>query len=73
MEYPASVFATYSLYLWHYERLYLFYGKAEREEQFIITKFLIGLNESYANTRSQILLMNPLPSLNKKFHLVCLE
>lgn len=42
---------------------------AEREEQFIKMKFLMGLINSYANTRGQILLMNPLPLLNQNFHL----
>ncbi|KAL9457199.1 hypothetical protein AB3S75_006275 [Citrus x aurantiifolia] len=33
-------------------------------------KFLMGLNESYSVTRGQILLMDPLPNVNKSYSLV---
>ncbi|KAH9679435.1 retrotran gag 3 domain-containing protein [Citrus sinensis] len=33
-------------------------------------KFLMGLNESYSATRGQILLMDPLPNVNKSYSLV---
>lgn len=46
---------------------------AERDGQFITMKFFMGLNGSFTNIRSQILLMNHMPSLNQIFHLVCLE
>ena len=36
-------------------------------------KFLVGLNDSYASVRGQILLMEPLPSINKVFALVSQE
>ena len=35
-----------------------------------VLSFLMGLNESFAQVRSQILLMEPLPSINKVFALV---
>lgn len=38
------------------------------EEQ--ILQFLMGLDDYYSNVRSQILMMDPLPSLNKVFALV---
>ena len=36
-------------------------------------KFLVGLNDSYASVRGQILLMDPLPTINKVFSLVSQE
>ena len=36
-------------------------------------QFLMGLNESYSQTRSQILMMEPLPSISKVFSLVVQE
>jgi hypothetical protein len=38
-----------------------------------VMKFLVGLNDSYASIRGQILLMEPLPSINKVFALVSQE
>jgi hypothetical protein len=35
--------------------------------------FLMGLNESFSQVRGQILLMDPLPSINKVFSLVIQE
>lgn len=35
-----------------------------------LMNFLMGLNESYANTRAQLLLMDPPPSINRAFSLV---
>lgn len=42
----------------------------EYQQQKQIMQFLIGLNESYAQTREQILLLNPLPTLNKVYAMV---
>ena len=36
-------------------------------------QFLIGLNDSFANVRAQILMMEPLPAMNKVFSLVVQE
>uniref|UniRef100_A0A2N9I0J6 CCHC-type domain-containing protein n=1 Tax=Fagus sylvatica TaxID=28930 RepID=A0A2N9I0J6_FAGSY len=36
-------------------------------------KFLMGLNDSYGPTRSQILLMDPLPSVNRAYALILQE
>jgi hypothetical protein len=33
--------------------------------------FLRGLNESFDNVRSQIMMMTPLPALEKVFNLLC--
>jgi hypothetical protein len=38
-----------------------------------VMKFLVGLNDSYASVRGQILLMEPLPTINKVFALVSQE
>ncbi|KAL5557872.1 hypothetical protein UlMin_034083 [Ulmus minor] len=38
-----------------------------------VLQFLMGLNESYAQIRGQILLMEPLPAINKVFSLVIQE
>ena len=38
-----------------------------------VMKFLVGLNDSYASVRGQILLMVPLPTINKVFALVSQE
>uniref|UniRef100_A0A2N9F6C1 Retrotransposon Copia-like N-terminal domain-containing protein n=1 Tax=Fagus sylvatica TaxID=28930 RepID=A0A2N9F6C1_FAGSY len=38
-----------------------------------VMKFLVGLNDSYASIRGQILLMEPLPTINKVFALVSQE
>jgi hypothetical protein len=38
-----------------------------------IFQFLMGLNDSYSNIRGQILLIDPLPSINKVFSLVVQE
>ncbi|KAB5520101.1 hypothetical protein DKX38_024420 [Salix brachista] len=35
-----------------------------------VYQFLMGLNESYSHVRGQILLMDPLPSINKVFSLI---
>ncbi|XP_061363221.1 uncharacterized protein LOC133306856 [Gastrolobium bilobum] len=43
------------------------------QEQNSSLQFLMGLNESYSATRAQILLMEPLPSLNRIFSLVVQE
>ena len=38
-----------------------------------VMKFLMGLNESFSQVRTQILLMDPLPSLNKVYSLMIQE
>ena len=40
-----------------------------REQDYII-RFLTGLNDEYENARSQILMMEPVPSLNKVFSMI---
>ncbi|GKV32528.1 hypothetical protein SLEP1_g41125 [Rubroshorea leprosula] len=40
------------------------------EEQGRLMQFLMGLNESYSNLRSQILIMSPLPTVTKALSLV---
>jgi hypothetical protein len=36
-------------------------------------QFLMGLNESFSHIRGQILLMDPLPAINKVFSMVVQE
>lgn len=43
---------------------------AERAQQQRLLQFLVGLNETYAAARSQILLMSPLPSINQAFAMI---
>jgi len=38
-----------------------------------VMSFLMGLSESYAQARGQILLMDPIPSINKIFSLITQE
>ena len=38
-----------------------------------VMKFLVGLDDSYASVRGQILLMGPMPTINKVFSLVSQE
>uniref|UniRef100_A0A2N9H9X1 Reverse transcriptase Ty1/copia-type domain-containing protein n=1 Tax=Fagus sylvatica TaxID=28930 RepID=A0A2N9H9X1_FAGSY len=38
-----------------------------------VMQFLMGLNDSFANVRAQILMMGPLPAINKAFSLVVQE
>ena len=38
-----------------------------------VMKFLVGLNDTFGNVKGQILLMDPLPSINKVFPLVTQE
>ena len=38
-----------------------------------VIQFLMGLNEQFAQTRAQILLMEPIPPMNKVFSLVMQE
>jgi hypothetical protein len=42
----------------------------EKYEQRCVMQFLMGLNESFATVRGQILLMDPMPPINKVFSLV---
>jgi hypothetical protein len=45
----------------------------EYQQQEHVMHFLMGLNESYAHTRGQILMLNPLPPINTIFSLVIQE
>ena len=45
----------------------------EYQQQENVIQFLMGLNDSYAQTRGQILMMEPLPPLSKVFALVIQE
>ena len=38
-----------------------------------VMKFLVGLDDSYASVQGQILLMDPMPTINKVFSLVSQE
>lgn len=38
-----------------------------------VISFLMGLNDSFAQVRGQLLLMDPIPSINKVFSLVSQE
>ena len=38
-----------------------------------VLQFLMGLNDSFFTVRAQILLMDPLPSINKVFSLIIQE
>uniref|UniRef100_A0A2N9I913 Reverse transcriptase Ty1/copia-type domain-containing protein n=1 Tax=Fagus sylvatica TaxID=28930 RepID=A0A2N9I913_FAGSY len=42
----------------------------EKYEQRCVMQFLMGLNESFAAVRGQILLMDPMPPINKVFSLI---
>ena len=42
----------------------------EKYEQRCVMQFLMGLNESFAPVRVQILLIDPMPSINKVFSLI---
>ena len=43
------------------------------QHQDLVMQFLMGLNDSYAQVRAQILLMDPLPPINKVFSLLIQE
>ncbi|KAL4597753.1 hypothetical protein ACB092_11G011500 [Castanea dentata] len=43
------------------------------QHQDLVMQFLLGLNDSYAQVRAQILLMDPLPSINKVYSLLIQE
>ena len=45
----------------------------EYQQQENVIEFLMGLNDSYAQTRGQILIMESLPPLSKVFALVIQE
>ena len=45
----------------------------EFQQREYVIQFLMGLNRSYSQTRGQILLMDPLPSISKVFSLVVQE
>ncbi|XP_073310027.1 uncharacterized protein [Primulina huaijiensis] len=45
----------------------------EYEQQQRLIQFLMGLNDSYGTIRSQILLMNPLPSVSQAYSLISQE
>ncbi|XP_070026276.1 uncharacterized protein LOC142182161 [Nicotiana tabacum] len=40
------------------------------EENQRMYQFLMGLNESYANARSNLLMMSPIPSINRAYSLL---
>jgi hypothetical protein len=42
----------------------------EKYEQRCVMQFLMGLNESFAPVRGQILFMDPMPPINKVFSLI---
>ena len=44
-----------------------------RQQSDYVLKFLVGLNDSYAFIRSQLLLMVPLPNMSKVFSLLLQE
>ncbi|RVW78001.1 Retrovirus-related Pol polyprotein from transposon TNT 1-94 [Vitis vinifera] len=44
-----------------------------RQQSDYVLKFLVGLNDSYASIRSQLLLMVPLPNMSKVFSLLLQE
>ncbi|XP_070030525.1 uncharacterized protein [Nicotiana sylvestris] len=44
-----------------------------RKEFLLLLQFLMGLNEIYAQPRSQILMMSPVPSVNKAYSIVISE
>jgi hypothetical protein len=46
---------------------------ADHSHQDYVFQFLMGLNDSFAQIRGQILLIDPLPSINKVFSLVIQE
>lgn len=54
--------------LW--DELQTYQQGVDYQQQETVMQFLMGLNESYAQVRTQILLMDPLPSLSKVFSLV---
>ena len=43
------------------------------QQQEHVMQFMMGLNESYAETRGQILMIDPLPPISKMFNLVVQE
>ncbi|XP_030974888.1 uncharacterized protein LOC115994771 [Quercus lobata] len=45
----------------------------EKFEKDCVMKFLMGLNENYAAIRTQVLMANPMPDLNKVYSMVLLE
>uniref|UniRef100_A0A2N9IAK7 Reverse transcriptase Ty1/copia-type domain-containing protein n=1 Tax=Fagus sylvatica TaxID=28930 RepID=A0A2N9IAK7_FAGSY len=45
----------------------------ENKQHENVMQFLMGLNDSFANVRAQILMMEPLPAMNKVFSLVVQE
>ena len=40
------------------------------QQQEYVLQFLMGLNESFTQVRAQVLMLDPLPSINKVFSLV---
>ncbi|XP_038977321.1 uncharacterized protein LOC120107875 [Phoenix dactylifera] len=42
----------------------------DRYQRYCVIQFLMGLNDSFANVRDQIILLDPLPLMNKVFSLV---
>jgi hypothetical protein len=56
------------VFLWSSQKTTLDYY-----HQDYIFQFLMGLNDTFSQVRGQILLINPLPSINKVFSLVLQE
>ncbi|KAL4597734.1 hypothetical protein ACB092_11G010400 [Castanea dentata] len=46
---------------------------SDLQHQDLVMQFLVGLNDSYAQVRAQILLMDPLPSINELYSLLIQE
>lgn len=42
----------------------------QREEQIRLVAFLVGLNEQYDSTKTQIMLLKPLPNLDQAYSMV---
>ncbi|KAL5545588.1 hypothetical protein UlMin_005275 [Ulmus minor] len=59
---PVPIFQCRGLCIW-----------SEHQQKEYVMQFLMGLNESYAQIRAQVLMMDPFPSINHVFSLVIQE